>query len=100
MFVIWEPVLATDWSRPDASITSNLPDPRVIHYWDRDHRLSRLYGGAANAVNLAGTSVIKFKMKEVIWDTALVYRAGARWRVPARLLVAPVYKFADSLLTP
>jgi hypothetical protein len=99
IFVIWEPVLPTDWSRPDASITSNVPDRRALHYWDPNRRLSALYGSSANAANLAATSTISFKMKDVIWDAALVYPPGARWGAHAERLVAPVYKYADSLLT-
>jgi hypothetical protein len=44
IFVVWEPVLPTEWSRPDASITSNVADNRALHYWDYTHRLSGMYG--------------------------------------------------------
>jgi hypothetical protein len=98
VFVIWEPVLPTDWSRPDASITSNVADNRALHYWDYTHRLSGMYGDAVNAAKLAASSTISFRMKDVIWDAALVYPPGARWGAQARLMVAPVFKYADSLL--
>jgi hypothetical protein len=33
-------------------------------------------------------------MKDVIWDTALVYPPGASWGTQAKLMVAPVVKFS------
>jgi hypothetical protein len=98
VFVTWEPVIETDWSRPDASITSTIPDARATHYWDGDRRLSAEYGGAANAEKLASSTKIGFAMRGVIWDAALVYPAGVRWGERARLLAAPVYKHAGALL--
>jgi len=40
VFVIWEPVLLTDWRRPSQSQTSYVPDRRATHFWDLDRRLS------------------------------------------------------------
>lgn len=97
VYVIWEPVLQTDWARPDASITANIADPRARHYWDPARRLSAMYGGAANAQALAAASTIQFKMKDVLWDAELVYAPGARWLQAARTLTAPVYRFAGKL---
>jgi hypothetical protein len=51
-----------------------------------------------NAAKLAASSTISFRMKDVIWDAALVYPPGARWGAQARLMAAPVFKYADSLL--
>lgn len=99
-FVIWEPVLQTDWSRPDPSITALVADNRAIHFWDHDRRLSALYGGASSAPTVAAISTVNFKMTNVIWDAALVYSPGAHWGSRAHRLVAPVYKSADSLLDP
>lgn len=95
VWVVWEPVLLTDWRRPGESQTSYVPDPRATHFWDFDHRLSALYGGPANLDALAATKQKGFRMKDVIWDTALVYPPGIRWGQPAKLLVAPVVKFRE-----
>jgi len=97
VFVVWEPVLLTDWRRPPASQTSYVPDRRAAHYWDIGRRLSALYGGSANLDALAETRHKAFRMKDVVWDTALVYPPGARWGQPAKLLVAPVVNFRDDL---
>lgn len=97
VFVIWEPVLETDWGTPSARLTANVPDRRALHFWDRERQLSAAYGGAPRLDLLAEARKISFRMKDVVWDTALVYPAGAKWGSPAKLLVAPVFKFREDL---
>ena len=98
VFVIWEPVLATDWGTPAQALTANVPDRRAVQFFDRERRLSAMLGGVAHLDALASERKIGFRMKDVIWDTVLVYPPGAQWGAPARLMVAPVVKFA-ALLT-
>jgi hypothetical protein len=97
VFVIWEPVLATDWGTPSPTLTGNVPDPRAVHFWDPEHRLSAAYGDAPKLDLLAGVRQVSFRMNDVVWDTALVYPPGANWGVPADLLVAPVVKYRADL---
>ncbi len=35
VFVIWEPVLLTDWAAPSTASLARVPDSRVQQYWDR-----------------------------------------------------------------
>src|SRR5260370_17920302 len=44
VFVIWEPVLATDLSAPSTIAIRRLHDPRVKQYWDRNRVLSHAMG--------------------------------------------------------
>lgn len=97
VFVIWEPVLATDWGTPSQTLTANVPDARAVHFWDPQRRLSAAYGDAPKLDLLAGIRNVSFRMKDVVWDTALVYPPGAKWGSPAELLVAPVVKYRDGL---
>ena len=97
VFVIWEPVLATDWGTPSQTLTANVPDARAVHFWDPQRRLSAAYGNAPKLDLLAGIRNVSFRMKDVVWDTALVYPPGAKWGSPAELLVAPVVKYRDGL---
>jgi len=97
VFVIWEPILLTDWRRPSAAQSAFVPDPRAMHFWDLDHRLSGLYGGRDLLPSLAAAEKVGFAMRNVIWDAALVYPPGAKWGAPAELLVAPVVKYRDEL---
>ena len=97
MFVVWEPVLETDWGTPSQALTGDVPDPRVEHFWDHDRRLSAIFGGAPKLPALAGVEKVGFRMKDVVWDTALLYPPGVQWGQPAKLLVAPVVKFQAEL---
>jgi hypothetical protein len=94
VFVIWEPVLATDWGTPSQALTSNVPDRRAVQFYDRQRRLSAMLGGVAHRDALARDRRIGFRMKDVLWDTVLVYPPGARWGTPADLMVAPVVNLA------
>ena len=90
-------MLNTDWSRPGASITASVADGRALHYWDVHRRVSAMYGGPGNVGKLAAKSTIGFRMQDVIWDAALLYPPGVKWGGIARLLVAPVFKYADGM---
>lgn len=97
VFVIWEPVLVTDWGTPSPSLTGYVADGRAMHFWDRSRRLSALFGGAAKVPSLAGLEKVGFRMKDVVWDTALVYPAGAAWGSVAKVLFAPVANYQGDL---
>ena len=97
VFVIWEPVLETDWGTPSPSLTGDVADPRVEHFWDHDRRLSAMFGGASQLASHASVQKVGFRMKDVVWDTALLYPPGAKWGQTASLLVAPVVKFQADL---
>ncbi len=56
-----------------------------------------MLGGAALLDHLAESRRVGFRMKDVVWDTALVYPPGVPWGTPAKLLVAPVMKFQPEL---
>jgi hypothetical protein len=56
-----------------------------------------LYGGASKLPSLAGVEKVGFRMKDVVWDTALLYPRGARWGDSATLLLAPVVKYRADL---
>lgn len=97
VFVIWEPILPTDWMTPSPSLTSMLPDRRATHFWDRGRRLSAAMGGPGAIDALADVRNVGFEMKDVIWDTALVYPPGAHWGGKASTLIAPVVDYPEEL---
>ena len=97
VFVVWEPVLTTDWGTPSPALTSYVRSRGTMHFWDRQRRLSAMLGGAAFLDHSAQTRNIGFRMKDVVWDTAFVYAPGASWGKAATLLVAPVAKFQAEL---
>ena len=44
VFVVWEPVLATDLTAPSTITLRRIHDPRVKQYWDSNRLLSHAMG--------------------------------------------------------
>jgi hypothetical protein len=66
VFVVWEPVLATDLAPPSTAALARIPDVRVMQYWDRKRALSHLLG--------------EHNRSTVVWDYIAVYAPGALWQ--------------------
>jgi len=90
-------VLPTDWGSPSPTLTSVIHDARAVQFWDHDRKLSALLGGGEKVETLARVQLVGFKMRDVIWDSALLYPPGVAWGSPADLLVAPVVRFPTEL---
>lgn len=65
VFVVWEPVLPTDFAAPSTATLARLSDLRVSQYWDKDHLVSHLLG--------------ERDRKSVVWDYVAVYARGTLW---------------------
>jgi hypothetical protein len=65
VFVIWEPVLATDMSAPSTITLRRIHDPRVSQYWDQTRVLSHAMG--------------EHDRSTVVWDYIAVYKAEQIW---------------------
>ena len=65
VFVVWEPVLPTDWGAPSTFALARVPDNRVQQYWDKGRLLSKAMGEKD-----------KFS---IVWDHVAVYTPGALW---------------------
>jgi hypothetical protein len=65
VFVIWEPVLATDLSAPSTIALRRIRDPRVKQYWDRNRVLSHAMG--------------EHDRPSVVWDYIAVYKPEQMW---------------------
>jgi hypothetical protein len=65
VFVIWEPVLPTDFVAPSTAALARIPDVRAAQYWDRKRALSHLLGERNRST--------------VEWDYIAVYAPGTLW---------------------
>jgi hypothetical protein len=74
VFVIWEPVLPTDFVAPSTAALARIPDVRAAQYWDSKRTLSHLLG--------------EHNRSTVVWDYIAVYAPGAQWQ---DALPKPVY---------
>jgi len=75
VFVVWEPVLSTDWGPPNAAALARIGDPRVAQFWDRPHALSAAIRAAGDA-RVLGERRLK---GDIVWDYVAVFPPGVRW---------------------
>ena len=66
VFVIWEPVLPTDFVAPSTTALGRIPDARAAQYWDGKRTLSHLLG--------------EHNRSSVVWDYIAVYAPGKLWQ--------------------
>ena len=66
IFVVWEPVLPTDFAAPSTAALGRIADVRASQYWDRKRALSHLLG--------------EHNRSTVVWDHIAVYAPGALWQ--------------------
>ena len=78
IFVIWEPVLLTDWSPPTTGVLSRLHDGRAAQFWDRGLLVSQQMRQAAISNEWRGFAEV-IKSERPVWDTIAIYAKGPRW---------------------
>ena len=81
-FVVWEPVLPTDWGAPSTAALNRISDRRVAQYWDKDRLISKSMG--------------ERDRKSIVWDHIAVYVPGATWHQKTALFAdGPVIKVLE-----
>jgi hypothetical protein len=65
VFIVWEPVLPTDWGAPSATSLKRISDPRAMQFWDATRLISHTLG--------------EHDRRSIVWDHAVVYPAGTIW---------------------
>ena len=93
VLVIWEPILASDWSRPTRPVLARIPDERVIQFWDKDHLVAKQLDQ-----QLSTLQPNCCRSEGVLWDLAAVYPRGVQWGGSKPLFVdGPVVKVQQAL---
>jgi hypothetical protein len=83
-FVIWEPVLQTDWSSPSTATLKRISDSRASQFWDKNRLISQAMG--------------EHDSRSIVWDYVSIYPAGSTWEdgpPPALYHGGPVVKVVD-----
>ena len=85
VFVLWEPVLPTDWLAPSTATLERMSDRRTQQYWDKGRLLSKALG--------------ETDKKSIVWDQVIVYGRGVSWSEVALpkpvVTVGPVFDVVD-----
>lgn len=73
VFVVWEPVLPTDWGAPSSATLRRISDERVQQYWDKDRLLSK--------------AMAEKDRSSIVWDWVGVFARESQWQsVPPKPL--------------
>ena len=97
MFVVWEPILPTDWSKPSTSALARISDGRVRQFWDPNHSLSAVLKKAQETGTLHPECC---ERKGFLWDLTAAYAPGTQWRdtLPEPMLInGPVVRTTSDL---
>lgn len=86
MFAVWEPILATDVSKPIGMVLSRITDPRVEQFWDPDHVLATRMAHDARSPQPTQKCCVQ---DGHLWDLVAVYSAGVTW--DAQIPIATVF---------
>ena len=65
IFVVWEPVLFTDWSSPSTATLGRIPDSHASQFWDKERLISHSMG--------------EQDRRSIVWDYIAVYPRSAVW---------------------
>ena len=65
IFVVWEPVLFTDWLSPSSATLGRISNTRASQFWDKERVISHSMG--------------EHDRRSVVWDYIAVYPRGAVW---------------------
>jgi hypothetical protein len=79
VFVVWEPVIATDVAPPTTGTLARVHDGRAAQYWDHDRALSaeivRSVLADPGRYRLDG----ELETGSIVWDTVAVFPPSLRW---------------------
>lgn len=97
VFVVWEPILPTDWTAPTSGVLGRLSDVRARQYWDEDHILAKRMAREARPPQPVQSCC---DHEGLLWDLAAVYPKGALWTdtlPPASVFDGPVVDVAAKI---
>jgi hypothetical protein len=86
VFVVWQPILPTDWARPHTRALNRLADTRVRQFWDGDRAVADVFRRSFEQRESVPSCCYH---GDIWWDMIAVFRAGDEWRetLPEPLLI-------------
>ena len=97
VFVVWEPILRSDFMAPTTAVLRRIPDARARHYWDEKHLLANLMKRDARPPQPEPACC---ESDGILWDLVAMYPKGARWEAtlpPAVVFDGPVVRVTDQI---
>ena len=78
VFVIWEPILPSDWARPGTGVLSRVSDRRAAQFWDKRHLFAKQLSQALES-DKEHPEPRCCDEGGILWDVVVVYPRRARW---------------------
>lgn len=79
VLVVWEPTLATDWTRPSGSTLARVSDRRAKQFWDPDHLVAGKLNEMAKQKPPQPEPGCCIR-KGFYWDEAILYLQRTQWK--------------------
>jgi hypothetical protein len=92
VFIVWEPILPTDWFRPSRFVQHRVRDPRAVQFWDKDHLVAKELRAHLPPQSQGGPPDNK-----ILWDVVAVYPKDAKWDSTPSYTGGPVVRATPQL---
>ncbi|MCI0356776.1 MAG: hypothetical protein L0099_17335, partial [Acidobacteria bacterium] len=73
VFIVWEPILSSDWTSPGSGVLGRIPDARAAQFWDPEHLVARQLRQALLADPQHPKPQCCETPEQVLWDLVAVY---------------------------
>ena len=87
MFVVWEPILPTDWFPPSRLVQRRVADPRVAQFWDKNHLVAKEL-----RAHLGASQVDCCGHQRILWDVVAFFPKNAKWDSAPDFIGEPVVR--------
>jgi hypothetical protein len=87
VFVVWEPILPTDWSRPSRFVQRRILDSRAVQFWDKRHLVAKQL-----RAHLSDSQAASCSHSKILWDVVAVFSKDAKWDSPPVFIGGPVVR--------
>lgn len=87
VFVVWEPILPSDWQRPATPVLSRVSDLRAAQYWDHDHLVSKVL-----REHISPDDPNCCEHNGHLWDLVALYPKNSTLRSKPTFIAGPVVK--------
>jgi hypothetical protein len=94
VFVVWEPILPTDWQAPTSVVLGRVTDVRASQYWDKDHLVAKLI-----RQHVPGNEPDCCAKDGILWDVVVLYPKGAPLSTRPSFIAGPVVNAAANAKT-
>ena len=95
VFVVWEPILPMDFSKPMGFVLNRLSDRRAAQFWDEGHVLATRMAEDARSPQPKQECCVS---NDHLWDLVAVYDAGVKWvaRMPPAVVFDGPVVYVDN----